>query len=169
VGKHRLWPAFVYRLLLVNGRDGGVAAAMTQEYLNMLEHVLAEGVCTENRTGVDTYSVFGYQTRYNLQEGFPLLTTKKMFTKGIIHELLWFLSGDTNVKYLQDNGVTIWDEWATEEQCKKFNRPKGELGPIYGHQWRNFGAQSLWTYSDDGKTGYERFDLDSPWLDDVCC
>lgn len=110
----------------------------------MLSHVLENGSRTSNRTGVDTFSVFGYQNRYNLQEGFPLLTTKKMFTKGITHELLWFLSGDTNVKYLQDNGVKIWDDWATAEQCAKFNRAEGDLGPIYGHQWRNYGATRTW-------------------------
>jgi len=98
---------------------------------------------TSNRTGIDTFSVFGYQNRYNLQEGFPLLTTKKMFTKGITHELLWFLSGDTNVKYLQDNGVKIWDDWATAEQCARFKREEGNLGPIYGHQWRRYGASYM--------------------------
>lgn len=111
-------------------------------YLDMLEYVLENGERTSNRTGVDTLSVFGYQNRYDLSEGFPLITTKKMFTKAIVHELLWFLSGDTNVKYLQDNGVTIWDEWATEEQCARFGRSEGDLGPIYGRQWRDFGAET---------------------------
>lgn len=107
----------------------------------MLRHILENGELISNgRTKEGYYSVFGYQNRYNLREGFPLLTTKKMFTKGITHELLWFLKGDTNVKYLQDNGVKIWDEWATAEQTAKFKRPEGELGPVYGHQWRNFGA-----------------------------
>ena len=116
---------------------------MTDQYLAMLSHVLHNGTRTSNRTGIDTLSVFGYQNRYNLQDGFPLLTTKKMFTKGITHELLWFLSGDMNVKYLQDNGVKIWDDWATAEQTAKFDRSEGNLGPIYGHQWRNYGADFM--------------------------
>lgn len=98
-------------------------------YIDMLRHIVKNGVCKPNRTGVDTIGVFGYQNRYDLSEGFPLLTTKKMFYKGIIHELLWFLSGSTNIKYLNDNGVHIWNEWADES---------GELGPVYGSQWRNF-------------------------------
>lgn len=121
---------------------------MTHQYLKMLSHVLENGSRSENRTGIDTLSVFGYQTRYDLSKGFPLLTTKKMFTKGIVHELLWFLSGDTNVKYLQDHGVKIWDEWSTADQCAKFNRPEGELGPVYGHQWRNYNAPSIWKYTE---------------------
>jgi thymidylate synthase len=112
-----------------------------KQYLDMLRYILDNGeLVTDGRTKEAYYSVFGYQTRYNLQEGFPAVTTKKLFFKGITHELLWFLKGDTNVKYLQENGVRIWDEWATKEQCAKFNRPEGELGPVYGHQWRNFGA-----------------------------
>lgn len=109
-----------------------------KQYHDMLRHILENGERTSNRTGIDTISVFGYQNRYNLREGFPLLTTKKMFTKGIVHELLWFLKGDTNVKYLQDNGVKIWDEWATAEQTAKFGRPAGELGPVYGALWRRW-------------------------------
>jgi thymidylate synthase len=126
-----------------------------KQYQEMLQHVLDTGSRTSNRTGIDTLSVFGYQNRYNLQEGFPLLTTKKMFTKGITHELLWFLKGDTNVKYLQDNGVKIWDDWATAEQCARFGRSEGDLGPIYGHQWRHYGARPRpvdghWHYPNKG-------------------
>lgn len=110
------------------------------QYLWLLQEILDKGVHKGDRTGTGTQSLFGAQIRFDLGLGFPLLTTKKMFLRGIIHELLWFLSGDTNVQYLQDKKVKIWDEWATAEQCARFGRQAGDLGPIYGHQWRNFGA-----------------------------
>jgi thymidylate synthase len=127
-------------------RDRKIGGTMN-EYLRGLAYVMAHGVWKQNRTGVDTKGVFGYQMRFDLAEGFPLLTTKKMFFPGIVHELLWFISGSTNVGYLQQNRVHIWDAWADEE---------GELGPVYGKQWRRWDDKTGGSYIDQLQSAIEQ-------------
>tara|TARA_R110000851_G_scaffold207537_2_gene359766 strand:- start:165620 stop:166444 length:825 start_codon:yes stop_codon:yes gene_type:complete len=114
-----------------------------KQYHDLLKHVIKKGTVKEDRTGTGTKSVFGYQMRFDLSEGFPMVTTKKLHLKSIVYELLWFLNGDTNIKYLQEKGVRIWNEWADEN---------GNLGPVYGHQWRNWNSEEIDQISDIVKT-----------------
>lgn len=130
-----------------------------KQYLDFLQLVLEQGGEKSDRTGTGTRSVFGHQMRFDLNQGFPILTTKRVHFRSIAIELLWFLSGNTNVQYLQDNKVSIWDEWATAQQTARFGRPAGELGPVYGHQWRNFAASQ----NEDGSYAQDGFDQVS-WL-----
>lgn len=132
-------------------------------YLDLLQKVLDEGVDRDDRTGTGTKSLFGYQMRVDLADGFPLLTTKKVHLKSIIHELLWFIRGQTHVSHLQEVGVSIWDEWATAEQTSRFGRKEGDLGPVYGHQWRNFGA----SVRADGSYNRDGFDQLSSVVDRI--
>jgi len=132
-----------------------------RQYLDLLDRVLNEGVAKDDRTGTGTRSVFGHQMRFDLSQGFPLLTTKKLHIKSIVHELLWFLKGETNVAYLRENGVTIWDEWADEA---------GELGPVYGKQWRSWPSQDggaidqiAWLISEIERNPFSRRLIVSSW------
>ena len=132
-------------------------------YLDLLQHILDHGRDRGDRTGTGTRGVFGHQMRFDLRAGFPLVTTKKLHVKSIINELVWFLSGRTDNQWLIDHGVTIWNEWATPEQCARFGRGAGELGPVYGHQWRNFGATRL----DDGSYAKDGVDQICWVLDEI--
>ncbi len=134
-----------------------------KQYLDLLKNVFENGEVRHDRTGVGTIGIFGAQIRFRLADGFPLMTTKKVHTRSIINELLWFLSGSTNNSWLRERGVTIWDEWSTAEQCAKFGRSENDLGPIYGHQWRNFGA----TQNADGSFGNDGVDQISRLVEEI--
>jgi thymidylate synthase len=123
-----------------------------RQYHDLLNRILSEGRDRSDRTGTGTRGVFGHQMRFDLRQSFPLVTTKKLHTRSIINELMWFIQGRTDNQWLLDHGVTIWNEWATVEQCARFGRAEGDLGPVYGHQWRNYGATQLpdGTYAKDG-------------------
>lgn len=123
---------------------------MTVQYQKLLKKIISHGVDKGDRTGTGTRSLFGPQMEFDLREGFPLLTTKKLWWRAIVEELLWMLSGSTDAKVLQDKGITIWDEWATAEKCAEFGREEGDLGPIYGSLWRNFGYIGKDTFYDNG-------------------
>ena len=140
-----------------------VTSYAVDAYLELLRTTLEHGRERADRTGVGTVGIFGHQMRFSLRDGFPLLTTKKVHLRSIIHELLWFISGDTHVDYLTQQRVTIWDEWATAEQCARFGRQAGDLGPVYGHQWRNFGA----TRQPDGSFAADGHDQLSALLRDI--
>lgn len=145
------------------------------QYINLLKDVMQNGVDVDNRTGVKTRSVFGRQIRFDISNSFPILTTKKVPFRWVAEELFWFLSGSTNEQHLRDKGVDIWKEWATKEACNKFLRAEGELGPVYGHQWRRFGADYIgnayekpeWEFNSYGKewepTEYAKNGFDQIW------
>jgi thymidylate synthase len=135
-----------------------LSSFVVRQYLDLLQRILDEGTERKDRTGTGTIGVFGHQMRFDLGAGFPLLTTKKTHLRSILIELIWFLQGRTDVQWLNERRVSIWDEWATAEQTARFGRPAGDLGPIYGHQWRNFGAtqRADGTYEDDGVDQLER-------------
>lgn len=134
-----------------------------KQYLDLLGEILHRGRERKDRTGTGTIGLFGHQMRFDLREGFPLLTTKRVYVRAIVHELLWFLRGETHVGPLHDAGVTIWDEWATAEQTARFGRKEGDLGPVYGHQWRNFGA----TLREDGAYANDGVDQLARLLDQI--
>ena len=139
-------------MILRSGAPGNAIGRLVKQYLDLLGEILHRGRERKDRTGTGTIGLFGHQMRFDLREGFPLLTTKRVYHRAIVHELLWFLRGETHVGPLHDAGVTIWDEWATAEQTARFGRKEGDLGPDYGHQWRNFGAtlREDGTYASDG-------------------
>jgi len=138
-----------------------------RQYHDLLRHVLVNGEEHRDRTGVGTKSVFGYQMRINLKEGFPLLTTKKLGFRWIAEELFWMLSGSTNERDLRAKGVDIWKEWATAEQCARFGRPEGDLGPVYGFLWRNFGARYYPLHDPQKRTNTSGVDQIKVLLHDI--